>query len=111
MIFPVQRKPCLNGGECSITFNDFVCRCPEEYTGKTCETRVWCVSNPCANKGQCVDLPDGYECKNICMTRTCQKKDIQLLFGKNNALYCTCHPTLHYIHLIQLYQSNLKYFT
>ncbi|KAK1883626.1 Protein crumbs like 1, partial [Dissostichus eleginoides] len=55
-------KPCQNGGRCTITFNDFTCSCAEEYTGKTCETRVWCVSDPCVNGGHCVDLPDGYEC-------------------------------------------------
>uniref|UniRef100_A0A3Q2QKD6 Protein crumbs homolog 2-like n=1 Tax=Fundulus heteroclitus TaxID=8078 RepID=A0A3Q2QKD6_FUNHE len=57
-----KTKPCQNGGGCSITFNDFICSCPEEYTGKTCQTRVWCVSNPCVHGGLCVDLPDGYEC-------------------------------------------------
>ena len=64
---PLQMKPCQNGGECTITFNDFTCSCPEEYTGKTCETRVWCVSGPCVNGGHCVDLPDGYECKSTCI--------------------------------------------
>ncbi|XP_015251690.1 PREDICTED: protein crumbs homolog 2-like [Cyprinodon variegatus] len=57
-----KTQPCQNGGECSITFNDFICSCQEEYTGKTCQTRVWCVSNPCIHGGVCVDLPDGYEC-------------------------------------------------
>ncbi|KAK5851610.1 hypothetical protein PBY51_023150 [Eleginops maclovinus] len=57
-----RTKPCQNGGECTITFNDFTCSCPAEYTGKTCETRVWCVGDPCVNGGHCVDLPDGYEC-------------------------------------------------
>ncbi|KAM4615128.1 protein crumbs homolog 2a [Polymixia lowei] len=57
-----QVEPCQNGGECTITFNDFTCSCLEQYTGKTCETRVWCVSDPCVNGGHCVDLRDGYEC-------------------------------------------------
>lgn len=65
--FPLQTEPCQNGGKCTITFNDFTCSCPDEYTGKTCETRVWCVSDPCVNGGQCVDLQDGYECKNSCV--------------------------------------------
>ncbi|XP_058473248.1 protein crumbs homolog 2a [Solea solea] len=55
-------KPCLNGGECVITFNDFTCSCAAEYTGKTCQTHVWCISDPCVNGGHCVDLADGYEC-------------------------------------------------
>lgn len=33
--------------------------------GRMCETRVWCVKDPCVNGGRCVDLPDGYECKNF----------------------------------------------
>ncbi|XP_029940858.1 protein crumbs homolog 2a [Salarias fasciatus] len=55
-------RPCQSGGKCMVTFNDFSCSCPEDYTGKTCETRVWCVSDPCVRGGKCVDLPDGYEC-------------------------------------------------
>ncbi|XP_056260248.1 protein crumbs homolog 2a [Seriola aureovittata] len=57
-----KTEPCQNGGECTITFNDFTCSCLEEYTGKICERRVWCVSDPCVNGGHCVDLDDGYEC-------------------------------------------------
>ncbi|XP_035234358.1 protein crumbs homolog 2-like [Anguilla anguilla] len=57
-----QAEPCRNGGECSVVWNDFACRCPLNFTGRTCETRVWCVSDPCVMGGRCVDLPDGYEC-------------------------------------------------
>ncbi|KAA0719812.1 Protein crumbs -like protein 2 [Triplophysa tibetana] len=55
-------QPCLNGGECTVTWNDFTCSCPRNFTGKMCETRVWCVSDPCVNGGHCVDLLDGFEC-------------------------------------------------
>ncbi|XP_051532915.1 protein crumbs homolog 2a [Myxocyprinus asiaticus] len=55
-------QPCLNGGECTVTWNDFTCSCTRDFTGKTCETRVWCVSDPCVNGGRCVDLFDGFEC-------------------------------------------------
>ncbi|XP_030623800.1 protein crumbs homolog 2a [Chanos chanos] len=57
-----QAEPCLNGGQCTVTWNDFVCSCPLNFTGKMCETRVWCVSDPCMMGSHCVDLPDGYEC-------------------------------------------------
>ncbi|XP_066501005.1 protein crumbs homolog 2b [Hoplias malabaricus] len=57
-----RMNPCMNGGECQIKWNDFLCSCPLNYTGKTCNTRVWCVSDPCVMGSQCVDLPDGYEC-------------------------------------------------
>ncbi|KAK3565322.1 hypothetical protein QTP86_005497 [Hemibagrus guttatus] len=65
---PTQRirldkgRPCLNGGDCMIKWNDFICSCPQNYTGKTCDIRVWCASSPCVIGSQCVDLPDGYEC-------------------------------------------------
>nr|XP_057912455.1 protein crumbs homolog 2a [Doryrhamphus excisus] len=55
-------SPCQNGGECTVTFNDFTCSCPHDYTGLTCQTQVWCVSDPCLNGGHCMDLSDGYEC-------------------------------------------------
>ncbi|KAI1900651.1 hypothetical protein AGOR_G00052110 [Albula goreensis] len=57
-----QVGPCQNGGKCTITWNDFACKCPLNFTGRMCETRVWCVSDPCVMGGRCVDLPDGYEC-------------------------------------------------
>ncbi|KAM6985160.1 protein crumbs homolog 2a [Aplochiton taeniatus] len=57
-----QAGPCLHKGVCHITWNDFSCSCSKEYTGKTCDTRVWCVGDPCVAGGQCVDLADGYEC-------------------------------------------------
>ncbi|KAK7145498.1 hypothetical protein R3I93_013280 [Phoxinus phoxinus] len=57
-----KMKPCENGGKCGIAWNDFVCFCPLNYSGKTCATRVWCASDPCDSGARCVDLPDGYEC-------------------------------------------------
>ncbi|KAM4607826.1 protein crumbs homolog 2-like [Polymixia lowei] len=55
-------EPCLNGGQCEVTWNDFQCDCPVNFSGRICETRLWCVDNPCFRGGRCVDLPDGYEC-------------------------------------------------
>ncbi|XP_024272991.1 protein crumbs homolog 2 [Oncorhynchus tshawytscha] len=54
--------PCQNGGTCMVTWNDFQCTCPMNFSGRRCDTRVWCVSDPCAMGSQCVDLVDGYEC-------------------------------------------------
>ncbi|KAF7654641.1 hypothetical protein LDENG_00066730, partial [Lucifuga dentata] len=54
--------PCLNGGQCLITWNDFRCDCPFNFAGRLCETRLWCVDSPCSGGVQCVDLQDGYEC-------------------------------------------------
>ncbi|XP_021270711.1 coagulation factor VII-like isoform X1 [Numida meleagris] len=33
-------NPCQNGGSCDDQFQDYVCRCPLEYEGKSCETAV-----------------------------------------------------------------------
>lgn len=59
----VQDEPCLNNGSCQITWNDFNCFCPIDFTGRMCETRIWCVNEPCFDGARCVDLPDGFECK------------------------------------------------
>ncbi|XP_048877479.1 protein crumbs homolog 2-like [Brienomyrus brachyistius] len=53
---------CRNNGLCLVTWNDFVCSCNENFTGKTCETRLWCAGMPCATGSRCVDMADGYEC-------------------------------------------------
>ncbi|XP_039362428.1 protein crumbs homolog 2 isoform X5 [Mauremys reevesii] len=54
--------PCHNGGTCAVTWNDFSCSCPANFTGKTCEERVWCASDPCPKATSCVDVPAGYVC-------------------------------------------------
>ncbi|XP_019396553.1 PREDICTED: protein crumbs homolog 2 isoform X1 [Crocodylus porosus] len=57
-----KSKPCHNGGVCTVTWNDFSCSCPANFTGKTCEERVWCESDPCPKATACMDVPAGYVC-------------------------------------------------
>ncbi|XP_061459939.1 protein crumbs homolog 2 [Rhineura floridana] len=57
-----KSPPCLNGGHCEVTWNDFNCSCPANFTGKHCEERVWCTSEPCPQSTTCVDVPSGYVC-------------------------------------------------
>lgn len=59
----VQDQPCLNGGQCHITWNNFRCDCPISFSGRLCETRLWCVDSPCPDGVHCVNLKDGYECE------------------------------------------------
>ncbi|XP_039986492.1 coagulation factor VII isoform X2 [Xiphias gladius] len=33
-----QTNPCRNGGICTLDRGDFICLCPPQYTGKTCES-------------------------------------------------------------------------
>uniref|UniRef100_A0A3P8TB23 Crumbs cell polarity complex component 2b n=1 Tax=Amphiprion percula TaxID=161767 RepID=A0A3P8TB23_AMPPE len=38
-------EPCFNGGQCQVTWNDFRCDCSIKYSGRLCETRLWCIDN------------------------------------------------------------------
>uniref|UniRef100_UPI003AB0C37E coagulation factor X n=1 Tax=Centroberyx gerrardi TaxID=166262 RepID=UPI003AB0C37E len=37
---PCWTNPCLNGGICTLDREDFLCLCPPQYHGKTCDTEV-----------------------------------------------------------------------
>ncbi|CAL8253571.1 unnamed protein product [Boreogadus saida] len=76
-----KSEPCLNGGQCEVTWNDFFCSCPENYSGRLCETRLWCVEKPCPSGGRCVNLPDGYECLS-----EASFQDNALLYSVNHSL-------------------------
>ncbi|NXP53920.1 CRUM1 protein, partial [Heliornis fulica] len=57
-----KSEPCQNGGRCIVTWNDFHCSCPANFTGKFCEERVWCESDPCPEATTCVDVLAGFVC-------------------------------------------------
>ncbi|KAK0680537.1 CRUM1 protein, partial [Pygoscelis papua] len=57
-----KSEPCQNGGRCIVTWNDFHCSCPANFTGKFCEERVWCESDPCPEATTCIDVVAGYVC-------------------------------------------------
>ncbi|XP_020367649.2 protein crumbs homolog 1-like isoform X1 [Rhincodon typus] len=57
-----MNAPCQNGGNCTVTWNDFECQCPLVYSGRTCERKVWCETDPCPAGYRCQNLPGGYEC-------------------------------------------------
>uniref|UniRef100_A0A8C3PPM1 Uncharacterized protein n=1 Tax=Calidris pygmaea TaxID=425635 RepID=A0A8C3PPM1_9CHAR len=57
-----KSEPCQNGGSCIVTWNDFHCSCPANFTGRFCEERVWCESDPCPEATTCVDVVAGYVC-------------------------------------------------
>ncbi|NXG33378.1 CRUM1 protein, partial [Dromaius novaehollandiae] len=57
-----KSEPCQNGGRCIVTWNDFRCSCPANFTGKFCEERVWCESDPCPETTTCIDVLAGYVC-------------------------------------------------
>ncbi|CAM9664642.1 unnamed protein product [Bubo scandiacus] len=57
-----KSEPCQNGGRCVVTWNDFHCSCPANFTGRFCEERVWCESDPCPEATTCIDVLAGYVC-------------------------------------------------
>ncbi|XP_043837415.1 protein crumbs homolog 2 [Dromiciops gliroides] len=55
-------EPCHNGGTCTVTWNDFICSCPPNFTGPTCAKRLWCQDQPCPPSTTCAEVSDGYVC-------------------------------------------------
>ena len=50
---PCDKKPCLNGGECSagiIHHYNHTCKCPPLFTGRNCESKFIVFSLSCENK-------------------------------------------------------------
>lgn len=58
-----QRNPCLYGGTCSSTWDDFACTCPPKTAGRRCEEVRWCELSPCPADSECRVLSQGYECE------------------------------------------------
>ncbi|XP_006158317.1 protein crumbs homolog 2 [Tupaia chinensis] len=54
--------PCFNGGTCLVTWNDFHCTCPANFTGPTCTQQLWCPGQPCLPPATCEEVPDGFVC-------------------------------------------------
>nr|XP_021489017.1 protein crumbs homolog 2 [Meriones unguiculatus] len=55
-------NPCSNGGTCRVTWNDFRCSCPDNFTGPTCARQRWCPRQPCPPPATCEEVPDGFVC-------------------------------------------------
>ncbi|KAM9020761.1 uncharacterized protein PRD47_004353 [Ara ararauna] len=58
-------NPCHNGGTCDDQFQDYVCRCPVEYEGKSCEKAK-------ADKLKCIYENGG--CEQYCTDKQSEKR-------------------------------------
>ncbi|XP_069626355.1 coagulation factor VII isoform X2 [Haliaeetus albicilla] len=58
-------NPCQNGGSCDDQFQDYVCRCPIEYEGKSCEKAM-------ADKLKCIY--DNGGCEQYCTDKQSEKR-------------------------------------
>ncbi|XP_039717310.1 protein crumbs homolog 2 isoform X3 [Pteropus medius] len=73
--------PCLNGGTCLVTWNDFHCTCPTNFTGPTCSQQLWCPGQPCLPPATCEEVPDGF----VCMAEATFREGPPVAFSGHNA--------------------------
>ena len=45
-----RNNPCLNGGRCEVTWNDYRCQCPPGYKGRDCGEKEYCHWFKCPRK-------------------------------------------------------------
>lgn len=63
-------QPCYNGATCIDGKNNFTCKCPSSWKGRTCQEDVdECLNSTCQNGGTCINLQGSFECE--CMEDYC----------------------------------------
>ncbi|KAL1131733.1 hypothetical protein AAG570_011346 [Ranatra chinensis] len=55
-------EPCMHGGTCTVTWNDFSCICTVGHKGKQCQEMEFCQVQDCPTGSECRNLNHGYEC-------------------------------------------------
>lgn len=91
-----KTNPCQNGGTCADMYNDFTCKCPSNWEGKTCAADV----NECAmfagtelgcqNGASCVNTPGSYRFDDIDLVHY---RGVTIVL-----LSCACTPGWQGIH-------------
>ncbi|XP_066994976.2 protein crumbs [Anabrus simplex] len=97
-----RSNPCQHDGNCTVTWNDFICKCRRGHKGKTCQEMEYCVLEECPTGSECRNLENGYECvANITFS------------GQNSSLnYLLKRPQTHYsVHESSLDSISIKYRT
>ncbi|VDM52768.1 unnamed protein product [Angiostrongylus costaricensis] len=59
---PCGSRPCPLGIQCIPFYNEYLCKCPNGFTGKRCEIRGYgmedaCATEPCGLHGTCIPIP------------------------------------------------------
>lgn len=56
-------QPCKNGGICYNEIAKFMCECPEDFIGLTCEELKVknCSNQMCLHGATCIDIPSKYQ--------------------------------------------------
>ena len=101
-------NPCLNGGSCQVNQEGTKpeCVCSPGFVGNKCETNInECQSNPCYNRGLCIDGFNNFTCDcthtgymgrlcdtdvNECLSNPCLNQGI--CFNTYGSYLCQCLP-------------------
>ncbi|ELK26636.1 Crumbs like protein 2 [Myotis davidii] len=83
-------NPCLNGGTCLVTWNDFHCTCPANFTGPTCAQQLWCPGQPCLPPATCEEVPDGFVCELPVLPEGCRLNVTCPCEGGPQGANCSC---------------------
>ncbi|KAK9871195.1 hypothetical protein WA026_011476 [Henosepilachna vigintioctopunctata] len=57
-----RSNPCMRGGTCEVTWNDYKCHCLRGSKGKNCNELEFCEIETCPSGSECKNLEDGFEC-------------------------------------------------
>jgi len=93
-----RSEPCHNDGVCSVTWNDFTCKCPLGYKGKQCQEMEFCQLQDCPLGSECRNLNHGYECvANITLdSRNTSEPLLQYSFIKGQQVIPLTHIEVSY---------------
>ncbi|CBY22268.1 unnamed protein product [Oikopleura dioica] len=98
-ITPCSANPCSNNGTCTFIGADFMCDCPDGFTGLTCESTP-CSDNPCLNDASCEITGSSFQCscqkgfsgenceKTPCSGNLCSGNGTCLIVGSNYECIC-----------------------